>query len=202
MWPQVNLSFSKSVQSYTEQLSELDKIVREMVLESLGLEKYVDEHMKSTNYVVRVQKYDKPQTHEPQPGLIPHTDKNIVTILQQLNHVPGLEFFTKDGKNWINAEPTSLYSFTVVVGTSFHAWTNGRLHSPLHRVMMNGDEARYSIGLFSIPKLGIIIKAPEEMVDEEHPLLYKAYDHHKFIEFFYSEAGVTSPDALKDYCGI
>lgn len=69
---------------------------------------------------------------------------------------------------------------------------------------MNGaDEDRYSIGLFSIPKEGIIIEAPEEMVDEEHPLLYKPFDHHKFIDFVSSNAAaVTSPNALKDYCGI
>ena len=78
------------------------------------------------------------------------------------------------------------------------AWTNGRLHSPLHRVTLTGDEARYSIGLFSVPKEGSIIKAPDEMVDDDHPLLYKPYDHHKFIEITSLEA---SPNSLKDYYG-
>ncbi|CAB4272703.1 unnamed protein product [Prunus armeniaca] len=53
----------------------------------------------------------------------------------------------------------------------FSAWTNGRLHSPYHRAMMSGNEARYSTGLFSVPKEGYIIKAPDEVVDEEHPLI-------------------------------
>lgn len=75
------------------------------------------------------------------------------------------------------------------------------MHSAFHRVMMRGDEARYSIGLFSVPKAGYLIKAPEEMVDEEHPLLFKPYDHIKFLEFYYTEAGQRSPSALKAYCG-
>lgn len=82
------------------------------------------------------------------------------------------------------------------------AWTNGRLHSPYHRVMMNGDEDRYSIALFSNPKPGCtMIKAPDEMVDEDHPLLFKPFDYFQFLDFFYSDAGRTSPNALMEYCG-
>lgn len=108
---------SKSIQSFSEQLSELDQIVRKMVLESLGLEKYTDEHIGSTNYLVRVQKYDFPKGHEAEVGLTSHTDKNIVTILYQ-NEVNGLEVLTKDGQ-WITAEP-SPNSFIVMIGEAFH----------------------------------------------------------------------------------
>ncbi|KZV30823.1 hypothetical protein F511_37020 [Dorcoceras hygrometricum] len=198
MWSEGNPEFSKSIQSFSEQLSELDRIVRKMVLESLGLEKYIDEHTESTNYLVRVQKYDFPKGHETELGLTSHTDKNMVTILYQ-NEVNGLEVLTKDGQ-WITVEP-SPNSFIVMIGEAFHAWTNGRLHAPYHRVMMKGSVARYSIGLFSVPKEGYIIKAPEEMVDEEHPLLFKPFDHVKFLGFYYSEAGQRSPAALKAYCG-
>lgn len=114
--------FSKSMQLYCEQLSELDKMVRRMVLESLGLEKYVEEHTNSTNYVARVMKYAGPQSRDTKLGLIPHTDKNIVTILHQLNEVSGLEVLTKDGKNWISSPPTSPNSFFVMIGTSFHVY--------------------------------------------------------------------------------
>jgi isopenicillin N synthase-like dioxygenase len=81
------------------------------------------------------------------------------------------------------------------------AWTNGRLHSPNHRVMMTGNEARYSAGLFSIPKAGYIVEAPKELVDEEHPLLFKPFDHVKFLGFYYTEAGQRAESALRTYCG-
>ena len=111
---------SKDIRLYCEKLSELDKIVRQMVVESLGLESYIDEHMNSTDYVCRFQIYEAPRSPHPTIGMVPHTDKNIITTLHQLNHVNGLQILTKDGKNWIPADPTSLNSFVVMLGTSFH----------------------------------------------------------------------------------
>ncbi|XP_075512600.1 putative 2-oxoglutarate-dependent dioxygenase AOP1 [Primulina tabacum] len=198
MWSEGNPDFSKNIRSFAEQLSELDQIVRKLVLESFGLEKYMDEHIESTNYLVRVQKYDSPKSHETELGLTTHTDKNMVTILYQ-NEVNGLEVQAKDGQ-WFVVEP-SPDSFVVMIGQAFHAWTNGRLHSAHHRVMMKGSVARYSIGLFSVPKEGYIIKSPEEMVDEKHPLLFKPYEHFEFVKFFYTPEGLKSSDALKAYCG-
>ncbi|KAA8541850.1 hypothetical protein F0562_023002 [Nyssa sinensis] len=199
LWPQGNPNFCKTIQSFSEKLSELDHIVRRMVLESLGMGKYLEEHIESTNYLLRVMKYKGPQTTETKLGLNAHTDKNIVTILYQ-NEVAGLEVQTKDG-GWINVKP-SPHSFTVMIGDSLYAWANGRLHSPYHRVMMSGNETRYSVGLFSIPKEGYIIKAPEELVDEEHPLLFKPFDHVQFLGFYYTEAGQKAESALKTYCGV
>lgn len=82
------------------------------------------------------------------------------------------------------------------------AWTNGRVHSPYHRVMMSGNEERYSVGLFSIPKAGYIVRSPQELVDEDHPLLYKPFDHAKFVEFYRTEAGYKAESTLKAYCGL
>lgn len=92
-------------------------MVRMMVLESLGLEKYMDEHMDSTNYLLRVMKYKGPETNESKLGLNSHTDKNIVTILHQ-NQVNGLELQTKSG-DWIKIQP-SPDSFIVMIGDSLY----------------------------------------------------------------------------------
>ncbi|KAF9612984.1 hypothetical protein IFM89_004788 [Coptis chinensis] len=199
MWPEGNANFCKTVYSYSKQVTELDQVVRRMVLESLGVEKYYDEHVESTTYLLRVMKYKGPQTNETKLGLNSHTDKNIVTILSQ-NQVHGLEVQTKDGE-WIDVK-VSPNSFVVMIGDSFLAWTNGRLHSPQHRVMMTGNEARYSTGLFSIPKAGYTVKAPEELVDEDHPLLFKPFDHVEFLSFYYTEEGQMCKSALKTYCGV
>ncbi|CAN0875339.1 Probable 2-oxoglutarate-dependent dioxygenase AOP1.2 [Linum grandiflorum] len=199
LWPQGNPDFSKTIQMYSELVSNLDKIVRKMIVQSFGLEEYVDEHLESTDYLLRVMKYKGPQTPETELGLTSHTDKNIVTILHQ-NEVEGLEVQTKEG-TWIKIQPSPT-SFIVMIGDSLNAWLNGRLHSPFHRVMMSGNEARYSLGLFSIPKAGYIIKAPLEMVDDQHPLLFKPFDHADFLSFYYSAAGQRAPSALNAYCGI
>jgi len=203
LWPEGNPKFCETIQSYSEKLSELDQIIRTMIVESYGVEKHFDELMDLTNHLLRVMKYnvDETTTDGEAVGLLPHTDMNLLTILCQ-NHVNGLAVQMKDGK-WIDVIP-SVNSFTVFSGDAFHAWTNGRLHSPKHRVILRGNEARYSAGLFAIPKSGHIIKAPEELVDDEHPLLFKPYDHVKFLGYFYVES--QDPDkigisALKTYCG-
>ncbi|XP_062086869.1 probable 2-oxoglutarate-dependent dioxygenase AOP1 [Humulus lupulus] len=200
LWPNGNPKFCETIQSYSDQLSELDQIIRRMILESLGVEKYLEEHMESTNYLLRVMKYKGPQTPETKLGLNAHRDKNIVTILNQ-NQVEGLEVQTKDGE-WISFKPSSSDSFIVMIGDSLYAWANGRLHSPNHRVMMTGNEARYSTGLFSIPKAGYMVKAPEELVDEDHPLLFKPFDHVQFLYYYQSQIAQKAPSDLRCYCGL
>jgi isopenicillin N synthase-like dioxygenase len=86
-----------------------------MILESLGVEKYMEEHMNSTDYVLRLMKYKSPQTNDTKLGLVSHTDQNITTILYQ-NQVGGLEVMTKDEK-WISYMP-SPNSFVVMIGDS------------------------------------------------------------------------------------
>lgn len=88
-----------------------------MVVESYGVEKYFDENMNLTNYLLRVMKIKVPETTDAEVGLLPHTDMNMLTILSQ-NHVDGLQVQTKDGE-WIDVKP-SANSFTVVAGDAFY----------------------------------------------------------------------------------
>ncbi|PKI62054.1 2-oxoglutarate-dependent dioxygenase AOP3-like [Punica granatum] len=199
LWPQGHPTFSKTIQSYAEKLSTLDHIVRRMILESLGVEKYLEEHLNSTYYFLRITKYKGPQTPETEVGLPTHTDQNLLTILYQ-NQINGLEVLTKNGE-WISVKP-SPESFIVIAGESLYAWSNGRIHSAKHRVMMSGSETRYSAGLFTISKSGYIVKVPDELVDEGHPLLFKPFDMAEFLEFYSRENGWEAESALKSYCGI
>lgn len=86
-----------------------------MILESLGVDKKeMEDHMSSANYLLRVMKYNEPQTTEAKTGLYPHTDLNFVTILYQ-HQVEGLELQTKQGQ-WISVKPS--HSFLVMIGDS------------------------------------------------------------------------------------
>ncbi|KAI9107480.1 hypothetical protein K1719_021517 [Acacia pycnantha] len=89
---------SKVMKDISEQLSELEQMVREMVLASLGVEKYLDEHMNSSTYMLRVLKNSAPQTEDSKLGVVPHTDGRITTVLYQIKEVGGLEIETKDEK--------------------------------------------------------------------------------------------------------
>ncbi|KAJ9537585.1 hypothetical protein OSB04_030318 [Centaurea solstitialis] len=198
MWPHGNSKFRESIKTYSRKLHELDVTVKKMVFESLDLEKYLDEQMQSTGYLLKVMKYRAPEPNESDIGLHTHTDTNIMTILHQ-DEIGGLEIQTKDDE-WIRVE-VSPNSFVVVAGETFNVWLNGRLHVPFHRVMMTGNTPRYSLGFFSVKKSSNLVKAFDEMVDEEHPLLFKPFDYGEFLKFFYKEGGIKSKFALKTYCG-
>lgn len=79
-------------------------------------------------------------------------------------------------------------------------WSNGRIHSPVHQVIMREKEARYTLGLFSFYRG--ITKVPEELVDDEHPLLYKPFSTEKLHEFYATKEGQQADDLLKAYCGV
>ncbi|PIA45583.1 hypothetical protein AQUCO_01600055v1 [Aquilegia coerulea] len=70
----------------------------------------------------------------------------------------------------------------------------------LHRVMMNVDRTRYAIAFFSFCKG--IIQTPEELVDEEHPLLFKPFDHMGFRQFIVNQGELKSKSPIKAYCGV
>ncbi|OMP00170.1 Oxoglutarate/iron-dependent dioxygenase [Corchorus olitorius] len=183
LWPQGNSNFSKTLFSYSELASGLEKKIRRMILESFGVEKYTDELIDSTNYTLRLIKYEgKPQSNE--PSLLAHCDQSMVTLLYQ-NEVNGLEIQTKHGE-WINVKP-SQNSFVVITGESLDVWLNGRLNSPKHRAMVTENKARYCAVLFANPKGGYQVKIPEELVDEENPLMFKPFDYDEFWEFYASQ---------------
>ncbi|KAF3656979.1 putative flavonol synthase/flavanone 3-hydroxylase-like isoform 3 [Capsicum annuum] len=200
-WPDGNPDFCNVVKSYSKPLVELDEMVKRMVLENLGLKDYVDEFLDLSSFLLRLTNYKAAEGEDGnKPGIGDHTDGVFLTIISQ-NEVNGLQILKKNGE-WIDVNISS-NSFVVLSGDSFMGWTNGRLHSPLHRVTLSGDKDRYSIQLFADPKPDCIIEAPKELVDEEHPLLFKPYDLLGYFEFFGTKAGrEAGANVLRAYCGV
>ncbi|MCD7445911.1 hypothetical protein HAX54_024611 [Datura stramonium] len=203
-WPDGNPHFLNELKSYSKPLVEFDEMVKRMVLESLGLKNYIDEFLDPNIFSFRFTHYKAAQGEEFENkiGLSDHTDRGFLTIISQ-NQVNGLQVFKKNGELIdVNIAPNS---FAVLAGDSFMAWTNGRVHAPVHRVTMaDRDSDRFSISLFSVPKSGYTIEAPKELVGEEHPLLFKPYDIDGLYEYVASKAGRTigAAGAFKAYCGV
>ncbi|KAK4380692.1 hypothetical protein RND71_002554 [Anisodus tanguticus] len=199
-WRDGNLDFCNLVKSYSNPLVTLDEMVKRMILESLGLNKYIDGFLDLNYFLFRFTHYKASNGDENKPGLGGHTDGNFLTIISQ-NQVNGLQILKKNGE-WIDAN-ISPNSYVVLSGDSFMAWTNGRLHSPVHRVTLAGESDRFSIQLFSLPKPGHTIEAPKELVDEQHPLLFKSFEILGLLEYVKSAAGYgAGNDTFKAYCGV
>jgi len=197
MWPLGNDHFGKTMLTFAKLIAELEQTVVRMVFGSYGLEKYYDSHVRSATYLSRVMKYRAPEKNETNMGFVAHTDKSFMTILHQ-NQINGLEIKAKDGQ-WFSVElfPSS---FVVMAGDAAMAWSNNRIHSPLHRVTMNEKKTRYSTAQFSF--MEGMIQTAEELVDEEHPLQFKPFDHLEYLKFFSMEENRRLESALRTYCGV
>ncbi|KAH6758775.1 hypothetical protein C2S51_019010 [Perilla frutescens var. frutescens] len=199
MWPNGNPSFCESIGLYTKLAAELEKTVVEMVFEGYGVGKYYESHIGSANYLCRVMKYREPKINENKMGFVSHTDKSFMSTIHQ-NGVDGLEIKAEDGE-WFGVNDLSPSSVVVMAGDAIMAWSNNRIKSPHHRVTMEGNEARYSIAQFSFMEKNMV-HTPEELVDDEHPQLYKPFDHLKFLDFFSQEENRRLESAIKTYCGV
>lgn len=83
---------------------------------------------------------------------------------------------------------------------NLQVWSNDRIRGCVHQVFMNSKVDRYCLGLLSYA--GKVMEPEEELVDEEHPLRYKPFDHYGYLRFFLTEEAVKSASRIKAYCGI
>ncbi|URD99656.1 2OG-Fe(II) oxygenase superfamily [Musa troglodytarum] len=177
-----------------------------MVLESLGVAEHHEELSASTWYLLRFSKYgavgdcEEEDGERKKAGYMAHRDVNTLAIVCQLNGVDGLEVDSGDGE-WIPAKPGSPTSYFVIAGDAFRAWSDGRATAPLHRGNVDGEDTRYSVILFSVPKDEAVIQAPAELVDDRRPSLFRPFAFGGFLRFCVTEAGMKAKCKLSAYCG-
>ncbi|KAK8262289.1 hypothetical protein V6Z12_D13G246800 [Gossypium hirsutum] len=159
MWSDGHPRFSQTINTMVKQMEELNNIIWLMIIESYGLGEKWESLMMRYNMLLRMMKYMAPSL--------------------------GLEIEVKDDE-WIKLS-TSPNSFVFLVGDPLMAWSNGRMKAAKHRVMMSGVKDRYSIAAFTIPVEGTIIRAPKELIDDQHPQLFKDFDFMDFLFFSFSE---------------
>ncbi|KAF7140344.1 hypothetical protein RHSIM_Rhsim06G0186000 [Rhododendron simsii] len=121
---------------------------------------------------LRINKYNYTPEYVGSTGAVLHTDPGFLTILQDDEIIGGLEAVCKDTGEYIHIDPMP-GTLVVNLGDLAALWSNGRLWNVKHRVQCYEGSIRVSIALFVLgPKDGAL-GAPEELVDSEHPRLYK-----------------------------
>ena len=112
-----------------------------------------------------------------QYGIGPHTDYGHMTILAQSKQ-PGLELLF-DGA-WIQA-PALEGHFLVNHGDMFRHWSNDRVHSTPHRVIVSGRETRYSIPHFFGTRPDVRLACLPTCFDAKNPPRYAPKSFGEFI---------------------
>nr|GEZ91704.1 probable 2-oxoglutarate-dependent dioxygenase AOP1 [Tanacetum cinerariifolium] len=201
LWPSGNDTFCESVLMFSKAAAELEQNVMKMVAKSYGIEKHYESLLGSTTYILKFNKCLPPQKNEKETGVASHRDKSFMTVIHQEEEGKSLQIQAKDGE-WIEVD-LSPSTFIVMAGDVCMAWSNGRIQAPYHKVMMQGNKERYSLVLSSFIR-GHKIEVPKELIDEDHPLQFKAFDHYEYIQYVDSNTiqGIRVQDAIKSYCGI
>ncbi|KAF3535020.1 hypothetical protein F2Q69_00019877 [Brassica cretica] len=94
-----------------------------------------------------------------------HTDMSCITIVDQ-DDIGGLQVRTRDGIGLMDINPKD-EALVVNVGDLLHAWTNGRLRSSQHRVVLKRHsfvENRFSLAFFWCFEDQKVVFAPDEVV--------------------------------------
>ncbi|KAI3760397.1 hypothetical protein L1987_50792 [Smallanthus sonchifolius] len=91
-------------------------------------------------------------------GMEVHTDSSVVTILNQFE-VGGLQVHSPKENAWIDAKPVP-NTLLVHLGDMMQAISNDKYKSVKHRVLVNREKERFSIGCFVFPVDDCVIQSP------------------------------------------
>jgi isopenicillin N synthase-like dioxygenase len=148
LWPENLPGFRETLIEYFTAMDALGRRLLRLQAVALGLpEDYLVTHeaFSPPSSTLRLLMYPpRDPALDGQYGIGPHTDYGHMTILAQAME-PGLEILL-DGA-WIQA-PALDGHFLINNGDMFRHWTNDRVRSTPHRVIVHGKETRYSIPYF------------------------------------------------------
>lgn len=196
LWPQGNQKFCERIREYKGEMRELSLGILKLILYSLGADvskQYGSAPFDNCEFQIRMNFYHNDKNLEAaadddQIFYKAHTDIGCLTILYQ-DDVGGLQIRTKEGQ-WINTKPLH-GSFAVNIGDCLQMWSNSRYRSAEHRVVYGGHTTRrLSIAFFMFVSDEGEIRAPQELIDDEHPRQYRAFTF-KELRAYFKNAGTS-----------
>lgn len=169
-------------------MSELSKKIVQAVLMSLGIDfekKFYETEFRNCHGYLRINNYLRPPSEEKVEedkieGLGMHTDMSCVTIVYQ-NEIGGLQVRSVEGK-WMDINPCE-ETLVVNIGDLMEAWSDGRLRSSEHRVVLKKSVNRFSVAFFWCFEDEKLIYAPSEVVGEENVRRYKPFVCRDYVRF-------------------
>jgi len=109
-------------------------------------------------------------------GVGEHTDSGALTVLLQ-DDQPGLEVL-RDGR-WHLVEPRP-DALVVNIGDIVQVWSNDQYRAPLHRVVTNPAQQRYSMAFFLNPSYETIYEPLPTTVTLDRPASYRPISWREF----------------------
>ncbi|XP_022991452.1 gibberellin 20-oxidase-like protein isoform X2 [Cucurbita maxima] len=171
------IEFSNLLDEYGSKITEISKRVLKLLLSILGdniENKLYDPEFSNSNGYLRINSYTPLGMNDDEEVEVfkKHTDISYVTIVFP-NDIRGLQMRSKDGILVVN------------IGDLLEAWSNERLRSAIHRVVLRKNNMkRFSIVYTSTPEdESREIHAPSEVVGEGKSSLYRSFSTQQYKHF-------------------
>ncbi|XP_076913377.1 gibberellin 20-oxidase-like protein [Bidens hawaiensis] len=176
--------FSEVLSEYGMKMRTLSNKIIEMLLMSLGEDfenKFKPEFSNSEGYL-RINNYSPPKPTEKNhvEGLGMHTDMSCITIVYQ-DETGGLQVRSKEGK-WMDINPCA-ETLVVNIGDLMQAWSNGKLRSSKHRVVLKERKNRFSLAFFWCFEDNKVVFAPDEVVGDKGLRVYRPFLCGEYMKF-------------------
>ncbi|CAI9761265.1 unnamed protein product [Fraxinus pennsylvanica] len=141
-------SFRSSLEEYGRQLSRVATTLFSTMAEDLKLcSTKSKSYLSPPTGILRVYRYFRCMDSHQRWGINAHTDSSVISILHQ-DEVQGLQVF-KDNQ-WLDVKPIH-NTLIVNLGDMAQAMSDDKYLSVKHRVKVNRDKERISIGYFVFP---------------------------------------------------
>lgn len=154
-------SFEVDMQRYMSGVSRIGRVVMDSAALCLGREtESLDRFFSNPFCILRMCKYppsldglanemvieaEGGVSSEPKIGIGTHSDYGFLTLIQQDNHVNGLQALSRTGR-WVDVDPIP-DTFAVNIGDMCEAWSNGVYRSTPHRVINHSRMRQCSSGV-------------------------------------------------------
>lgn len=137
----------------------------------------------TSSFLLANAKIQKPETY--------HSSLERYYQFSSMMSVDELFHFASTKLIWV------LGSLNNKVNCMVQALSNGRYKSVLHRAVTNKDQARTSIACFSHPRLDATITVAPELLDADHPAIYKPFGWLEYREIHIRRGSEYKKTALE-----
>lgn len=184
-WPNELPGFRDTVMTYFNALDQLGNSMLPMFARALDLpaDYFTDCFANEGHQSLRMLHYPPTEQTGNDFGTSPHTDNTFMTILARMD-VPGLAI-RLPSEEWVTP-PLIPGTFLVNIGNILRRMTNDKFLSTPHGVVVEGDQARYSLAYFHSPNPYSMIEVVPSCVDGDNPPKYEPVLYADLIREFFS----------------
>ncbi|XP_020586821.1 protein SRG1-like [Phalaenopsis equestris] len=170
LWPDNPSSFRSLLHEFSMKAKKIANNVLMAIARLLELEEnYYTDQMGDATAFARFNYYPSCSNSDAVIGMKAHSDASALTLVVLDKNVDGLQVL-KDGE-WFSVL-TVPQALLVNLGDQMEIMCNGKLKSPVHRVVANSQD-RISLVMFYSLNFEKYIGPAEKLVDEGEPQLYK-----------------------------